>query len=134
MRTLGDGSVKMELQIQGRNFNVNERLRTYVARKVQRLHRHFPSIDLIRVEINAEGTRSQDHRVVAQITVGVNGATILNGEERGATAFAAIDVLVDTLDRRLRRHKGKTYRTEQSKKRREASPRYRPPEEPSEAV
>jgi putative sigma-54 modulation protein len=120
----------MELLIQGRNFEVGERTRDYIAKKVRRLQRHLPSIDTIRVELNEEGTRSQEHRMVARVTVSVNdGATTLSGEERGVNALAAIDLLIDSLDRRLKRHKGKRYRTEQAKKSRETSPRFMSPEE-----
>ena len=120
----------MELLIQGRNFEVGERTRDYIAKKVRRLQRHLPGIDTVRVELNEEGTRSQEHRMVARVTVSVNdGATTLSGEERGVNALAAIDLLIDSLDRRLKRHKGKRYRTEQAKKSRESSPRFMPPEE-----
>jgi putative sigma-54 modulation protein len=120
----------MELLIQGRNFEVGERTRDYIAKKVRRLQRHLPTIDTIRVELNEEGTRSQEHRMVARVTVSVNdGAATLSGEERGVNALAAIDLLIDSLDRRLKRHKGKRYRTEQAKKSREASPRFMSPEE-----
>ena len=123
----------MDLLIQGRNFEVNERTREYISKKVQRLQRHLPSIDTIRVDITEEGTRSQEHRVVVKVTVSVNdGATTLAGEERGPNAFTAIDILVDSLDRRIKRYKGKTYRSEKAKKRRDTSPRYMPPEEPVE--
>jgi len=122
--------MEMELLIQGRNFEVGERTRDYIAKKVRRLQRHLPGIDTVRVELNEEGTRSQEHRMVARVTVSVNdGATTLSGEERGVNALAAIDLLIDSLDRRLKRHKGKRYRTEQAKKSRESSPRFMPPEE-----
>jgi len=120
----------MELLIQGRNFEVGERTRDYIAKKVRRLQRHLPGIDTVRVELNEEGTRSQEHRMVARVTVSVNdGATTLSGEERGVNALAAIDLLIDSLDRRLKRHKGKRYRSEQAKKSRESSPRFMSPEE-----
>jgi len=120
----------MELLIQGRNFEVGERTRDYIAKKVRRLQRHLPGIDTVRVELNEEGTRSQEHRMVARVTVSVNdGATTLSGEERGVNALAAIDLLIDSLDRRLKQHKGKRYRSEQAKKSRESSPRFMSPEE-----
>jgi len=119
----------MDLLIQGRNFQVNDRTREYISKKVLRLERHLPSIDQIRVDFSEEDTRSQEHRVLAKATVSVKGVIILTGEERAANAFAAIDTLIDNLDRRVKRHKGKTYRSEQAKKGRVASPRFVPPEE-----
>jgi putative sigma-54 modulation protein len=123
----------MELVIQGRNYEVTERTRDYINKKVQRLQRHLPSIDSIKFELNEEGTRAQDQKFLARVAVIVNaGAHKLTGEERASTAFAAIDLLIDSLDRRLEKHKGKTYRSEKAKKQREASPRYKETSETQE--
>jgi ribosomal subunit interface protein len=121
----------MEILVQGRNFEVNDRVREYIAKKAQRLERHLPSIDTVRVEFTEEGTRSQQDRILARVTVSVNnGASTIAGEERGPNAFTVIDTLMDSLDRRVVRHKGKTYRSEQAKKGRDVSPRFKePPEE-----
>jgi ribosome-associated translation inhibitor RaiA len=67
-----------------------------------------------------EDTRSQQDRIVAQITLNCNGA-ILRGEERAPTINAAIDAVAEILDNRARRLKGKPYRNEQAKKSGKAS-------------
>lgn len=118
----------MELLVQGRNFEVNDRIREYIAKKAQRLERHLPSIDTMRVEFTEEGTRSQQDRILVRVTVSVNdGASTITGEERGPNAFTVVDTLMDSLDRRVVRHKEKTYRTEQAKKGRNVSPRFKEP-------
>jgi len=113
----------MELAIQGRNLQVSERLREYVTKKAARLQRHLSAVTSVKVEFTEENTRSEDQRMLAQMTVDVHG-TIISGEQRSSTPYAAFDLLLDAMDGRLQRHKGKLYRTEQMKRSRETSPRF----------
>ncbi|MBI2872349.1 MAG: ribosome-associated translation inhibitor RaiA [Chloroflexi bacterium] len=105
----------MELVIQSRNVDLDESARTYIERKLSRLARHLPSLREAVVEITRESVRDQQGRVVAQVTMDVNG-TVLRGEERAATVRAAVDALADVADRRLARYKGRAYRTEQARR------------------
>ena len=41
---------------------------------------------------------------------------MLRGEERGANAVAAVDSVIDVMDRRIERYKGKVYKSKQVKK------------------
>jgi putative sigma-54 modulation protein len=70
---------------------------------------------LAKVELRIDRTRRQDQRAHAEITVDVDG-TVLRSEERAATPTAAIDQMVETLDRRLIRLKGRLYANERAKK------------------
>ena len=119
----------MELAIQGRNLQVSDRLREYVTKKTARLQRHLSAVTSVKVEFTEENTRSEEQRLLVQMTVDVHGS-ILAGEERGSTPYAAFDVLLDVLDGRLQRYKGKLYKTEQAKRNREASPRFQPGQPP----
>ena len=113
----------MELQIQARNFDLNQTTRDYVSNRMDRLGRRLPDNTKAKVEITGENTRQRESRVVAQVTLDVDG-TMIRGEERGANAAAALDSVVDVLERRVERYKGKTYRTAQAKRlRREPSAR-----------
>ena len=105
----------MELQITGRNLELNDQVRAHVTKKVNRLSRHLPGITSATVELAGENTQAQDHRVVAQVTLDIDGA-VLRGEERGANAMAAVDSVVAVMDRRVERYKGKFYRSKQVKK------------------
>lgn len=120
----------MELVIQGRNLQVSGQLREYVGKKVARLQRHLPAVRMVRVEFVGEETRAEAQRSLVQMTVDIHG-NILTGEQRGTTPYEAFDVLLDTMDNRLERYKGKVYRTEQAKRSRETSPRFQQPEEPA---
>jgi len=105
----------MELQIHGRNLELDERVRDHITARVNRLARHLAGITTATVELARESARVQDQRVVVQVTLDING-TVLRGEERGANALAALDSAIDVMDRRLERYKGKVYRSEQTKK------------------
>lgn len=105
----------MELKILGRNLELNDQVRAYITRKVNRLSRHLSGITSATVELTRESTRAQDDRVVAQVTLGIDGS-VLRGEERGANAIAAVDSVVAVMDRRVERYKGKFYRSKQVKK------------------
>jgi len=101
-----------QLNIHGKNMDVSPRIQDYIEKKVARLDRHLPGISTIEVEVTQEDTKSQVNRYVVQITLNINGR-ILRGQERASTAFVAVDTVVDTVERRLERFKGKHYLSEQ---------------------
>ena len=105
----------MELQILGRNLELNEGIRKHISRKIDRLSRHLPAITTVKIELTRANARAQDYRVVAQLTLNIDG-TVLRGEERGANAMVAVDSAISVMDRRVARYKGKVYKSEQVKK------------------
>ena len=97
------------------NLELNDGTRDYITRKMDRLSRHLRGITEATVELSRENTRAQDARIVAQITLDIDGA-VLRGEERGANAVAAMDSVINVMDRRVERYKGKVYKSRQVKK------------------
>jgi putative sigma-54 modulation protein len=55
-------------------------------------------------------TKSAGNRFVAQVTINIHG-TLLRGEERASTVYAAIDNVVDVLNHQIERFKDKLYRS-----------------------
>lgn len=105
----------MDLLIQGRNVTITPQIETYVGKRLERLERHLPSVTNVGVEVRWQETRSASDRASVEVTVNVDG-TMIRGEQRGSTIEAATDLVADVLDRRLSRHKGRSYRSEQAKK------------------
>lgn len=105
----------MEQEITARNLTVSASSREYISRKLERLGRHLNGISDAKVELKREATRSQEDSIVVQVTLNCGGI-VLRGEERAATINAAVDTVTDVLDRRVRRLKGKLYRSELAKK------------------
>ena len=105
----------MDLSINCRNMELNEKTREDIGRKMNRLARHLPGITAGVVELSRHNARSQDSRVVAQVTVDIGG-TVLRAEELGANVTAAVNQVISVMDRRVERYKGKVYKSMQARK------------------
>ena len=106
----------MELLIQPRNLEINERTRTYIQKRFASLGRRLRGIGETKIEVRREPTHSPQERVIVQVTINVNG-TLLRAEERGATVTAVIDVVAQALDRQVLKYKGCHYRSSNRKRR-----------------
>jgi putative sigma-54 modulation protein len=98
----------MELLIKGKNLEVDERTQEYIRNKVNRLARHLPDPSEVKVEVAREATKSADSRYVVQVTISSHGS-LLRGEERGGNVPAAMDAVVDVVNRQIERFKGRLY-------------------------
>ncbi len=98
------------LDISGREFEVTDRIREYVTKKVAKLDRYLNAIDEIRVDLaHIKAARSAVDRYVAQITLRGKGL-LLRSEERADDIRTAIDTALDKLTRQVARYKGKHQR------------------------
>jgi len=91
----------MQLNVSGHHIEVTESLRGYVQSKIEKIERHFDLVSDVSCILTVEKLRHK-----AEATVKVNGGTIYadNTEE---DMYAAIDGLVDKLERRVRKYKEK---------------------------
>lgn len=108
----------MDLNIQGRNIEITRSMKEHVAAKLDSLDRHLPSITRAEVEMASESTRSQQDRVVVQVSLNVGGE-LLRAQRRAANARAAVNAAAEALDRQVNRWKTQNYRSERI-------PRYAP--------
>ena len=100
----------LEVELNGRNMEVTERIHDYVTKKVSKLDRYLPGVEEARVDVAyVKSARSANDRQVAQITVRGKGF-ILRSEERADDIFAALDTALDKLQRQIERYKGKKQR------------------------
>ena len=121
----------MELQIHGRNVEITDQVRKHVQQKLGQLSRHLPGLSRATVELASESTRAKHDRVVAQVTLDVNGS-ILRAEQRAANTTSAINSVAEILTRRIERYKSRTYRSERA---RQSPPlRAQQAEEPTPAI
>jgi putative sigma-54 modulation protein len=100
----------MELVIKGKNMEVEKAAQDYIASKLNKLERHLPDIGEVKVELVQEMTKSAENRFVVQVTINSHG-TLLRGEERAANIYAAVDIVVDVLNRQIERFKDRLYRS-----------------------
>ena len=91
----------MQIETHGQQIEVTPALRDYVETRLARLARHFEHPCQIRVQL---GLDKPEHKAVA--TVNLSGRT-LHTDANGVDMYAAIDLLVDKLDRQLIKHKEK---------------------------
>lgn len=105
----------MDIKIYARNLELNGHAEDYIRKKLNRLERHLRPISDAKLELTRTSARSQDERIVAQMTL-YAGRHILRGEESGLNLFAAVDAVADVMDRQIQRFKEKVYRTAQARK------------------
>lgn len=91
----------MQLNVSGHHVEVTDSLRGYVESKIERLERHFDLVSDVHCILTVEKLRHK-----AEAKVNVNGGTIF-AETTDEDMYAAIDGLVDKLDRQVRKHKEK---------------------------
>jgi len=91
----------MQISITGHHVDVTEALRNYVMEKMQRIERHFDRIVNVHVVLEVEKLIQK-----AEATVQVNGASLF-AQEESEDLYAAIDGMVDKLDRQVVKHKEK---------------------------
>lgn len=91
----------MNLNVSGHHMEVTDALRDYVDTKMARIERHFDHV--IDAEIVLEVAKE---RHSAEATMQLSG-TRLHAEATEPDMYAAIDSMVDKLDRQTRRHKEK---------------------------
>ena len=91
----------MQLSVTGHHIDVTQALRDYVETKLAKLERHFDHMTDIHCVLTVE---KLDHK--AEATVYLTGGTI-HADSVDQDMYAAIDLLVDKLDRQVKKHKEK---------------------------
>lgn len=89
----------MNLIIHGHHVEVTPALRGYVEEKMERIRRHFDNVIEADVVLSVDKLRQK-----AEITLRVRGNN-LHAEQTEEDMYAAIDGLMDKLDRQVLRYK-----------------------------
>ena len=96
----------MNLTISGHHLEVTPALRTYVTSKLDRITRHFDQLVDVKVLLTVENQKEKDRRQRAECNIHVKGSDMF-AESSHEDLYAAVDELVDKLDRQVGRHKEK---------------------------
>lgn len=94
----------MQINLTGHHLDITDSLRNYVHEKMSRIERHFDHINNVHVILQVEKVRQ-----IAEAKLNVNGGEIFANNE-SEDMYAAIDGLVDKLDRQVIKHKEKLIR------------------------
>ena len=89
----------MNLSVSGHHLEVTPALKSYVQSKLERVTRHFDHVIDAHVILTVEKLRQK-----AEVTLHVRGKDN-HCESEQDDLYAAIDLLVDKLDRQVCRHK-----------------------------
>lgn len=91
----------MQLNLTGHHVDITDSLRNYVEEKMERLERHFDKVTNTHVILSVESLRHK-----AEATVNMSGNNIF-AESTEENMYAAIDNLIDKLDRQVKKYKEK---------------------------
>ncbi len=92
----------MQLNISGHHLEITDAIRDYVVNKVSKLERHNDKITSINVILSVDKLIQK-----AEATVHVSGGEFFANTEQ-EDLYAAIDLMIDKLDRQLIKHKEKS--------------------------
>ena len=92
----------MQMKITGLQLDVTDAMRDYITEKMARLERHFDKIISSQITLAVDKLQQK-----AEGTLHVAGSDLV-AEAEHTDMYAAIDLLVDRLDRQLIKHKEKT--------------------------
>jgi putative sigma-54 modulation protein len=94
----------LKTSVKARNLELSDRLRATIERKLRRLDRISHPEAEATVELIANASHSADASHVAEVTL-VSGADVVRSVSSGATPVAAIDTVLDKLERQVVRAK-----------------------------
>lgn len=96
----------MNLTISGHHLTLTPAIRGYVQSKLTRIKRHFDHVIDISVILSIDGLTEKEKRQKAEINVHIKGKD-LHAESIAHDLYAAIDTLIDKLDRQVIKHKNR---------------------------
>ena len=94
----------MKTNLTARNLELSDRLRGQIEKKLRRLDRITHDLAEADVELIANASRANDVSQVAEVTLRNNGE-VLRSTASGATPIAALDIVLDKLERQVVRTK-----------------------------
>ncbi|MEN9887526.1 MAG: Ribosome hibernation promoting factor [Pseudomonadota bacterium] len=96
----------MNLTISGHHLEVTPALRSYVTGKLDRISRHFDQVVDVKVLLSVEKQKEKEKRQKAECNIHVKGSDLF-AESAHEDLYAAVDELVDKLDRQVGKYKDK---------------------------
>lgn len=96
----------MNTLITGHHLELTPAIRAYVESKLERITRHFDKIVEIEVILAVDTLPQKEMRQRAEVNLRLKGDT-LHAEESAQDLYAAIDGMIEKLDRQVLKVKGK---------------------------
>ena len=99
----------LDFNIRGENIEVTPAIREHVEKKVQKLERYFADGANATATAHVNMKVYNDKQTKVEVTIPMQNLT-LRAEERHADLYAAIDLIVDKLERQIRKYKTRVNR------------------------
>jgi putative sigma-54 modulation protein len=100
------GESFMNITISGHHLEITPSLRTYVTDKLDRVMRHFDQVVDVKVLLSIDNQKEKEKRQRAECNIMVKGSDIF-AQSAHEDLYAAVDDLMDKLDRQVVKHKDK---------------------------
>ena len=97
----------LDFNIRGENIEVTPAIREHIEKKVEKIERYFNEDINATAHVNLKVYNDKQTKV--EVTIPMKNLT-LRAEERHNDMYAAIDLIVDKLERQIRKHKTKVNR------------------------
>lgn len=97
----------LNFNIRGENVEVTPAIREYVETKIEKVERYFS--EGVNANANVNLKVYNDKQTKVEVTIPMKNVT-LRAEERHNDMYAAIDLIVEKLERQIRKHKTKVNR------------------------
>ena len=97
----------LKFNIRGENIEVTPAIRDHVEGKIERIERYFN--EDLNANANVNLKVYNDKQTKVEVTIPLKNVT-LRAEERHNDMYAAVDLIVDKLERQIRKHKTKINR------------------------
>jgi len=89
----------MNIIVRGKQVEVTNALRQHVEKRIGKLERYLDKLDEAQVTLSVERDR---HKV--EVTIPVDGI-ILRGEEVSGDMYGSVDMVIEKLERQIKKHK-----------------------------
>src|SRR5438105_13395028 len=106
----GDSGVLMRLQVKGKNVEVTDAIRAYAEQKLSKLDRHLSDQARCELELAVEKNPSIAANHVAEATIWTKGP-VIRAREASGDMRAAIDQLIEKVERQATRYREKRSRS-----------------------
>ncbi|ABS23921.1 ribosome hibernation-promoting factor, HPF/YfiA family [Bacillus cytotoxicus] len=94
----------MKFNIRGENIEVTPALKEYVEKKLSKIERYFDTFPEVKVNLKVYSDKQR-----VEVTIPFTDL-LLRAEETHSDMYAAIDLVVDKIERQIRKHKTKVNR------------------------
>ena len=103
-----------KIVVKGKNIEVTPALRDYITKKLSKMDKYEQHIVEIMVEMHVEkNPRIADNNIV-DVNIYANGA-VLRAEEASNNMYASIDMVLDKLERQMKKYEEKKIRNRTNK-------------------